>query len=85
MVPCKACGGVTISETELGSSVCTDCGTLVNAEQVILAGDLEPAEFGTGQRVHATGSALKSIRTPGWTLAGQGTSDIRDGRNKVSP
>ena len=38
---CAECAECTIYEEELGSAVCTGCGTLANPSQSILASHLE--------------------------------------------
>jgi transcription factor IIIB subunit 2 len=83
---CKACGGPSEWEPDIAATVCTRCGTLEDPDQIVLAADLEPHERGQGggrERVlPGMPFALKSTRTAGWSLPGQG-KEGRDARNKV--
>jgi transcription factor IIIB subunit 2 len=82
MSACKACGGPTEWEPDVGSNICTQCGTLEDASQVVLASQLEPHELGSYRDRAFPGASLKSLRAPGWNLVGQG-KEARDARNKV--
>lgn len=82
---CAECGEPTIYEEELGSAVCTSCGTLANPSQSILASHLEHVDTSgyeyTSYANNIQGSTLKG--RSGWALAGQ-DKDARDRRNLVS-
>ena len=81
---CAACGEQTVYEEELGSAVCTHCGTLANPTQSVLASHLEVPDtsgrdFAPWNNV-AGGSTLRGRN--GWALAGQG-KEARDRKNTV--
>ncbi|KIP04803.1 hypothetical protein PHLGIDRAFT_180745 [Phlebiopsis gigantea 11061_1 CR5-6] len=82
---CASCGDPTIYEEELGSAVCTSCGTLTNPSQSVLASHLEHVDTSGYERTPyanpSQGSTLKGRN--GWALAGQ-DKDARDRRNTVS-
>jgi transcription factor IIIB 90 kDa subunit len=82
---CTDCGQVTFWDDSVGSSVCTNCGTLADPSQIVLASHLE--SFDNGSREYPTWSTgnptLKSIRNHNaWALSGQG-KDVRDRQNTV--
>ena len=81
---CAACGEPTVYEEELGSAVCTSCGTLANPSQSILASHLEHVDTSGYERTPyanaSQGTTLKGRN--GWALAGQ-DKDARDRRNTV--
>jgi transcription factor IIIB subunit 2 len=83
MPACKACGGQTDWDLDVGSNICTGCGTLEDASQVVLSNQLEPYELGSQRDRGFPGAALKSLRAPGWNLAGQ-SKEAREIRNKAS-
>lgn len=83
---CAECGEPTVYEEELGSAVCTSCGTLSNPSQNILASHLDRVDtsgYEYNSHVNTTqGSTLKGRN--GRALAGQ-DKDARDRRNTVRP
>ena len=85
---CAACGEQTVYEEELGSAVCTSCGTLANPAQSVLASHLERVDVSGHDYLHypatstSAGATLKGRN--GWSLAGQDKA-ARDRRNKVRP
>ncbi|KAH8829668.1 hypothetical protein DL96DRAFT_1599049 [Flagelloscypha sp. PMI_526] len=73
---CSVCHGPAEWSDTAGSAVCTQCGTLADSTQVVLA---PPEAFG-----HSTNPApLKSGHT-GWTFAGQNTAEVRHEREMQS-
>ena len=81
---CAECGEPTVYEEELGSAVCTNCGTLSNPSQNVLASHLEHVDTSGYEHVSyvnsVQGTTLKGRN--GWALAGQ-DKDARDRRNMV--
>ncbi|KII88936.1 hypothetical protein PLICRDRAFT_53438 [Plicaturopsis crispa FD-325 SS-3] len=82
---CLDCDGPTAWDDEVGSAICTSCGTLVDATQSILESHLEVADT-SGREYHnpwlSGATTLKSVvrgRT-NWDLAGQG-KEVRDKKN----
>jgi transcription factor IIIB 90 kDa subunit len=82
---CAACGQPTVFEEDLGSAICTSCGTLSNPSQNILDSHLEHIDS-SGRDYQpqsipiAGGSTLKG--RDGRSLAGQ-DKEARDRRNTV--
>ena len=83
---CPACGEQTVYEEELGSAVCTHCGTLVDPDQSVLASHLEHVDVSGRDYSHrASGSGVGAGTLKGrngWALLGQ-DKEARDRRNKV--
>lgn len=85
---CLECGQDTQWDGELGSSVCTACGTLSNPTQTTLTSHVDSYETSSGHEVSFTWNlgnpTLKSIRNKdGRALSGQG-KDVRHRQNMVS-
>ncbi|GJE98119.1 hypothetical protein PsYK624_143410 [Phanerochaete sordida] len=82
---CAECGEPTVYEEDLGSAVCTSCGTLANPSQNVLASHLEHVDTSGYERAYyinsMQGSTLKGRH--GWALAGQ-DKDARERRNAVA-
>ncbi|KAF9218328.1 hypothetical protein BS17DRAFT_791678 [Gyrodon lividus] len=83
---CLECGGEYVFHEEVGSSICTHCGTLADPAQCILASHIEnhnstntyPSSSWISSTTHT------AIRTKnGWNLAGQ-TKEARDRKNTVA-
>ncbi|KAG6821070.1 hypothetical protein H0H93_007229 [Arthromyces matolae] len=70
---CKECGVVTRWDDDAGSAICPSCGTLADPSQTILADS-------SHLNVPSHPTILKSFRTQGHNLAGQG-KESRDVRN----
>lgn len=86
MAQCAACGEPTVYEEELGSAVCTACGTLSNPTQSVLASHLEHQDtsgyqYNTYVNAGAAHDTLKG--RSGWALKGQ-EKEAREKRNMVS-
>ncbi|CAL1703707.1 unnamed protein product [Somion occarium] len=83
---CAECGERTTWEQELGSSICTNCGTLSNPSQSILASHLEHQDT-SGYDNSAYWSQSQGLATlkgrSGWALAGQ-DKESRQRRNMIS-
>jgi len=84
---CLECGQNTQWDGELGSSVCTTCGTLSNPTQTTLASHLGSYETSSGHGGSFTwdlgNPTLKSIRNKdGRALSGQGR-EVRHRQNMV--
>jgi hypothetical protein len=79
---CKECGHPTEWAQDIGSAVCTECGTLADPSQqsaLTSAHDSFPRDVPS----YAPPTTLKSIRRNAtWDLPGQ-SSDSRNDRNKV--
>ncbi|EMD34496.1 hypothetical protein CERSUDRAFT_97754 [Gelatoporia subvermispora B] len=80
---CEECGESTTWDTELGSSICTHCGTLADPTQSVLTSHLEPTESTRESTFWNAiqGGTLKG--RSGWALAGQ-SKDARDRRNQIA-
>ncbi|CCM03689.1 uncharacterized protein FIBRA_05833 [Fibroporia radiculosa] len=79
---CEECGEDTVWESDLGSAICTHCGTLADPTQSVLTSHLEPTENST-RDLHWTtlpGGTLKGRN--GWALSGQG-KEARDRANTI--
>jgi len=82
---CKECGHLTEWARDLGSAVCTQCGTLADSSQQSAL--TSPVDFINSHDPHistyAPSTTLKSIRrNAAWDLPGQGANS-RNERNKV--
>ena len=76
---CSQCAAPTIWDDEVGSALCTSCGSLVDPSQSVLTTDSVEASV---WHVPAS-TTLKSLRSGNnWDLSGQG-QDARDRRNAV--
>jgi transcription factor IIIB 90 kDa subunit len=85
-VSCNECGSTTIWDDDVGSAVCTSCGSLTDPSQSVLT------STHWGHQNDATDSSLwepspttlKSLRSGNnWDLAGQG-KESRDKKNMVN-
>lgn len=79
---CEECGDSTIWDQELGSAICTHCGTLADPTQSVLTSHLEHTDTSGREFFWNTvqGGTLKGRN--GWALSGQG-KEVRDRRNTV--
>ncbi|KAA1471296.1 hypothetical protein DENSPDRAFT_837257 [Dentipellis sp. KUC8613] len=83
---CHQCAQPTEWSPDVGSAVCTSCGTLADPSQSVLT---SAADFADNTYVrdfldYTRPSTLKSIRSAsGWDLAGQG-KEARYERNKLT-
>ncbi|PCH38471.1 hypothetical protein WOLCODRAFT_88121 [Wolfiporia cocos MD-104 SS10] len=68
---CAACGESTIWDQDLGSSVCTQCGTLADPTQSVLTSHLEPSEESMRETLWSAAPANIPKGRNGWALAGQ--------------
>ncbi|KAF8260431.1 hypothetical protein EI94DRAFT_1833868 [Lactarius quietus] len=82
---CKECGHPTQFSRDIGSAVCTHCGTLADSSQqsaLTSASDFLPDSYTRDLSTSTHATTLKSIRrNAAWDLPGQ-TSDSRNERNK---
>jgi len=80
---CEECGELTVWDQELGSAICTHCGTLADPTQSVLTSHLEFTEGSTRESFWNTvqGTTLKGRN--GWALAGQG-KEARDRKNTIA-
>ena len=83
---CKECGHPTQFSRDIGSAVCTHCGTLVDSSQqsaLTSASDFLPDTYTHDLHALTRPTTLKSIRrNAAWDLPGQ-ASNSRNERNKV--
>ncbi|KDR81780.1 hypothetical protein GALMADRAFT_59488 [Galerina marginata CBS 339.88] len=86
-VRCTQCGASTTWDDDVGSAVCTSCGSLVDPSQSVLTSSLYGHQNDTSEPSLWDSSAsttLKSFRVGNnWDLAGQG-KESRDRKNAVS-
>lgn len=85
---CKACDSKTIFDAEVGSNICTSCGTLEDPSQSVLASHFDFARNGDSTRdfplSNVNTDALRSLRNKnGWNIAGS-TKEVRENRNMVA-
>ncbi|KAI0933650.1 hypothetical protein AcV5_005742 [Taiwanofungus camphoratus] len=80
---CEECGDSTIWDQELGSAICTHCGTLADPTQSVLTSHLEHTDTSGREFFWNTvqGGTLKGRN--GWALSGQG-KEVRDRRNTIA-
>ncbi|KAH9948593.1 hypothetical protein B0H21DRAFT_689815 [Amylocystis lapponica] len=81
---CGECGESTTWDQELGSSICTHCGTLVDPTQSVLASHIESTDVSGRENpfwYNVRGNTLKGRN--GWALAGQG-KEARDRHNTIA-
>ncbi|KAH6919002.1 hypothetical protein BKA70DRAFT_1088141 [Coprinopsis sp. MPI-PUGE-AT-0042] len=79
---CSECGGETVWDDAAASEICQGCGTLTDANQVVLTSHTylnDPAYCPTELWDPVAPTTLKSTRTS-WALAGQG-QEVRDRKN----
>jgi len=81
---CAECGHATEWDQDLGSAVCTQCGTLADPTQSVLASHIENTD--TSGRDYSLwnpvpGSTLKGRN--GWALSGQ-SKEARDRSNTIA-
>ncbi|KDQ59545.1 hypothetical protein JAAARDRAFT_624582 [Jaapia argillacea MUCL 33604] len=80
---CQDCGSDTVFDTEVGSNICTSCGTLEDPTQSVLTSHWDFAPESTRDFPLADLKS-KSLRgRNGWNLAGQ-SKEVRENRNSVS-
>jgi hypothetical protein len=84
MSNCRECGHLTESIRDIGSAVCTNCGTLVDSsQQSALTSSTDFLDVIYTPSNYSRPTTLKSIRrNPTWDLQGQGTNSRKE-RNKV--
>ncbi|TFK46425.1 hypothetical protein OE88DRAFT_1729153 [Heliocybe sulcata] len=85
---CKECGANTVFDVEVGSNICTSCGTLEDPSQSVLTSYLDFAPHGDSTREfplsNLTTDSLRSLRNKGgWNIAGN-TKEVRENRNLVA-
>lgn len=85
---CPECGGTSVWDDDVCSSICTTCGTLSDAAQFVLSSHTELHEsslrqFQPPSWLSSSSAPLKDIHKQGWNLAGQ-HKEARDRRNTVS-
>jgi hypothetical protein len=84
---CSHCGATTAWDDDVGSAVCTSCGSLTDPSQSVLTS----AQYGNQNDTSepslwdpSASTTLKSFRVGNnWDLAGQG-KELRDRKNAVS-
>ncbi|TBU29028.1 hypothetical protein BD311DRAFT_693598 [Dichomitus squalens] len=82
---CEECGASTVWDTDVGSAICLQCGTLADPTQSVLASHLENTDV--SGREYAPwanipgGSTLRGRN--GWALSGQG-KESRDRKNTIA-
>ncbi|THH06403.1 hypothetical protein EW146_g9623, partial [Bondarzewia mesenterica] len=86
--PCLQCGQPTEWSPDVGSAVCTVCGTLDDPSQSVLTSHFDFPNDSTARDFSSLASSrpatLKSLRgNAGWHLAGQG-KEARHERNKLA-
>ncbi|KAG5647164.1 hypothetical protein DXG03_001119 [Asterophora parasitica] len=84
---CNECGGAIAWDDDAGSSICTQCGTLVDPSQTLLTDHVgvNSTSQASGLWNGAASTTLKSFRGqgPNWDLAGQG-KEARDRKNAIA-
>ncbi|KAH9977376.1 hypothetical protein BGW80DRAFT_848877 [Lactifluus volemus] len=85
MSNCRECGHLTESIRDIGSAVCTNCGTLVDSsQQSALTSSTDFLDVIYTPSNYSRPTTLKSIRrNPTWDLQGQGTNSRKE-RNKFA-
>ncbi|KAI9446726.1 hypothetical protein H4582DRAFT_1907892 [Lactarius indigo] len=85
MSSCKECGHPTQLSRDIGSAVCTHCGTLADSSQqsaLTSPSDFLPDTYAHDLQINTRPTTLKSIRrNAAWDLAGQ-TANPKNERNK---
>jgi len=82
---CGQCARQTYWDDEVGSAICTTCGTLVDPSQSVLTSHLDQHDNSARQYniFPSSTTPLKSVHGhQGWNLAGQG-KEARDVKNNV--
>lgn len=81
---CEECGASTVWDSDVGSAICLECGTLADPTQSVLASHLENVDV-SGRDfapwVNVPGGSTLRGRN-GWALSGQG-KEARDRKNTV--
>ncbi|KAG1756488.1 uncharacterized protein EDB91DRAFT_1092925 [Suillus paluster] len=85
---CLDCGGTSVWDDDVCSSICTQCGTLSDSAQYVLASHTEShdssvRQFQPGSWLSSSAAPLKNIHKQGWNLAGQ-HKESRDRRNAIA-
>ncbi|KAG2157391.1 hypothetical protein DEU56DRAFT_921928 [Suillus clintonianus] len=85
---CPDCGGTSVWDDDVCSSICTKCGTLSDSAQYVLASHTEShdsfvRQFQPGSWLSSSAAPLKNIHKHGWNLAGQ-HKEARDRRNAIA-
>lgn len=85
---CPDCGGTFVWDDDVCSSICTNCGTLSDSAQYVLAShteshDTSARQFQPTSWLSSSVAPLKNIHKQGWNLTGQ-HKEARDRRNAVS-
>ena len=85
---CSQCGASTAWDDDVGSAVCTSCGSLTDPSQSVLISAQYGNQNDTSERSlwdPSASTTLKSLRAGNnWDLAGQG-KESRDRKNAVGP
>ena len=83
---CSQCGASTAWDDDVGSAVCTSCGSLTDPSQSVLISAQYGNQNDTSERSlwdPSASTTLKSLRAGNnWDLAGQG-KESRDRKNAV--
>jgi hypothetical protein len=80
-VNCNECGSATVWDDDVGSAVCTSCGSLTDPSQSVLTSAHWDHHNDT---TDSTSTTLKCLRSRNnWDLAGQG-KESRDRKNMVN-
>ncbi|KAG1754471.1 hypothetical protein EDB19DRAFT_1844392 [Suillus lakei] len=85
---CPDCGGASVWDDNVCSSICTKCGTLSDSAQYVLASHTEShdssvRQFQPSSWLSSSAAPLKNIHKQGWNLAGQ-HKEARDRRNIIA-
>ncbi|KAM5542568.1 hypothetical protein V8D89_003529 [Ganoderma adspersum] len=82
---CEECGASTVWDSDVGSAICLECGTLADPTQSVLASHLENVDV-SGRDfapwVNVPGGNTLRGRN-GWALSGQG-KEARDRKNTIA-
>ena len=81
--PCRECGGPTVWDDAAASEICTSCGSLADAAQVVLTSQDYYSELGLHHELRVPAPNILKSRS-NYTLAGQGQA-VRDQKNAVGP
>ncbi|KAG1768305.1 hypothetical protein EDD22DRAFT_872581, partial [Suillus occidentalis] len=86
---CPDCGGTFVWDDDVCSSICTNCGTLSDSAQYVLASHTESHDSSVHQFQPRTpwfsssAAPLKNIHKQGWNLTGQ-HKEARERRNSIA-
>ncbi|KAJ2917252.1 hypothetical protein MD484_g3194, partial [Candolleomyces efflorescens] len=80
--PCRECGGPTVWDDAAASEICTSCGSLADAAQVVLTSQDYYSELGLHHELRVPAPNILKSRS-NYTLAGQGQA-VRDQKNALT-